>query len=101
MMMKHKFLFIAAMAVCGSSLPAGAQRLTDAVDPFIGSGGHGHVFVGASLPFGGITVGPTQVESGWDWCSGYHWSGKYVRGFAPMHLSGTGCPDLAYEACRL
>ena len=95
MMMKHKFLFIAAMAVCGSSSQAGAQRLTDAVDPFIGSGGHGHVFVGASLPFGGITVGPTQVESGWDWCSGYHWSGKYVRGFAPMHLSGTGCPDLA------
>ena len=89
MMMKHKILFIATMAVFSPLLPVDAQRLTDAVDPFIGSGGHGHVFVGASLPFGGVTVGPTQVEDGWDWCSGYHWSGKYIRGFAPMHLSGT------------
>lgn len=95
MKMKHKILFIAAMAVFSPLLPVDAQRLTDAVDPFIGSGGHGHVFVGASLPFGGVTVGPTQVEDGWDWCSGYHWSGKYIRGFAPIHLSGTGCPDLA------
>lgn len=74
---------------------ARAGSWTDAVDPFIGSGGHGHVFVGACLPFGAVTPGPTQMESGWDWCSGYHWTGKYVRGFSPLHLSGTGCPDLA------
>ncbi len=84
-----------AFALSPFCASAGADSLTDYVDPFIGSGDHGHVFVGACLPFGAITAGPTQMESGWDWCSGYHWTGKYVRGFSPMHLSGTGCPDLA------
>ncbi len=93
--MKRKIAICMLGAVLGGLQAFGGQRLTDFVDPFIGSGGHGHVFVGACLPFGAVTVGPTQVESGWDWCSGYHWSGKYIRGFAPMHLSGTGCPDLA------
>lgn len=62
-MMKHKILFIATMAVFSPLLPVDAQRLTDAVDPFIGSGGHGHVFVGASLPFGGVTVGRRRLRT--------------------------------------
>lgn len=64
------------------------------VDPYIGSGGHGHVFVGASVPFGAIQAGPQNIHKGWDWCSGYHHSDSIVIGFAHTHLSGTGCTDL-------
>ncbi|QJB41142.1 GH92 family glycosyl hydrolase [Chitinophaga oryzae] len=65
-----------------------------AVDPYIGSGGHGHVFVGASVPYGAVQVGPTNIVKGWDWCSGYHYSDSVVIGFSQMHLSGTGIGDL-------
>ena len=67
---------------------------TSYVDPLIGSGGHGHVFVGANVPFGMLQVGPTSVTEGWDWCSGYHQSDSTVIGFSQTHLSGTGCADL-------
>ena len=78
---------------CGL-LDGWSQRLTDYVDPMIGSGDHGHVFVGANVPQGMVNVGPTQLETGWDWCSGYHYSGQKIVGFGHMHLSGTGCSDL-------
>ena len=65
------------------------------VDPYIGSGGHGHVFVGASVPFGAVQVGPTNFEQGWDWCSGYHYSDDVMTGFTMLHLNGTGCGDLS------
>ena len=77
---------------CGSDRPD--TNLTDYVDPLIGSGGHGHVFVGADVPFGMLQVGPTSVTQGWDWCSGYHQSDSTVIGFSHTHLSGTGCGDL-------
>jgi predicted alpha-1,2-mannosidase len=64
------------------------------VDPFIGSGGHGHVFVGANVPFGAIQLGPSNIYKGWDWCSGYHYSDSILIGFAHTHLSGTGIGDL-------
>lgn len=64
------------------------------VDPFIGSGGHGHVFVGANVPFGAIQLGPQNIFKGWDWCSGYHYSDSIIVGFNHSHLSGTGCSDL-------
>ena len=41
------------------------------VDPYIGSGEHGHVFVGANVPFGAVQVGPQNIFKGWDWCSGF------------------------------
>lgn len=47
------------------------QNLTQYVDPYIGTGDHGHVFVGANVPFGLVQVGPTNYSQGWDWCSGY------------------------------
>lgn len=62
----------------------------DYVDPFIGSGGHGHVFVGASVPFGAVQIGPNNINKGWDWCSGYHYSDSLIIGFSNLHLSGTG-----------
>ena len=64
------------------------------VDPYIGSGGHGHVFVGASVPYGMVQLGPSNIYKGWDWCSGYHYSDNILIGFSHTHLSGTGCSDL-------
>ena len=64
------------------------------VDPLIGSGGHGHVFVGANVPFGMVQLGPTSIPQEWDWTSGYHESDSTVIGFSHTHLSGTGIGDL-------
>ena len=64
------------------------------VDPLIGSGGHGHVFVGASVPFGAVQLGPENFYKGWDWCSGYNYGDSVLIGFAHTHLSGTGIGDL-------
>ena len=80
------FLF----AACGVA----EQDYTVKVNPKIGSGGHGHVFVGANAPFGMTQVGPTSITQEWDWCSGYHDSENSVIGFSHTHLSGTGCGDL-------
>lgn len=67
---------------------------TDLVDTSIGTGGHGHVFVGANVPFGMVQLGPTSIPQDWDWCSGYHESDSTVIGFSHTHLSGTGIGDL-------
>lgn len=64
------------------------------VNPYIGSDYHGHVFVGANVPFGAVQLGPDNFHKGWDWCSGYHYSDSIVKGFSHTHLSGTGCADL-------
>src|SRR5215470_6260419 len=68
--------------------------LTKYVDPFIGTGFHGHVFLGANVPFGAVQLGPVNLSEGWDWCSGYHYSDSTIFGFAHTHLSGTGIGDL-------
>lgn len=70
------------------------EKLTAYVNPLIGSGGHGHVFVGASVPFGMVQLGPTSINEQWDWCSGYHQDEASVIGFSHTHLSGTGIGDL-------
>ena len=67
---------------------------TRSVDPKIGTGGHGHVFVGANVPFGMVQLGPTSIPTAWDWTSGYHDSDSTVIGFSHTHLSGTGIGDL-------
>ncbi|MBL7138164.1 MAG: GH92 family glycosyl hydrolase, partial [Bacteroidales bacterium] len=68
-------------------------RLTDLVDPFIGTGGHGHTYPGACYPFGMIQVSPDTRLEGWDGCSAYHASDDTIFGFSHTHLSGTGCSD--------
>ncbi|MDR1980064.1 MAG: GH92 family glycosyl hydrolase [Tannerellaceae bacterium] len=73
---------------------ATAESLTHYVDPYIGTGDHGHMFMGANVPFGFVQLGPTQPTQGWDWCSGYHISDSTIRGFGHLHLSGTGIGDL-------
>ncbi len=71
-----------------------SKNYAGSVDPYIGTGGHGHVFLGASVPFGAVQLGPNNIFKGWDWCSGYHYSDSIVTGFSHTHLSGTGGSDL-------
>ena len=87
------FLF-AAVLLTSCAQPAAEENYTRLVDPKIGTGGHGHVFVGANVPFGLVQVGPTSIPQAWDWTSGYHASDSTVIGFSHTHLSGTGIGDL-------
>lgn len=64
------------------------------VDPTIGTGGHGHVFYGANVPYGYVQLGPSSIPQEWDWVSGYHQSDSTIIGFPHTHLSGTGIGDL-------
>ncbi len=92
----HKLLTGAAIllfAAC-TKTPQPGGEFTRWVDLTIGTGGHGHVFVGANVPFGMVQVGPTSIPQTWDWCSGYHESDSTVIGFSHTHLSGTGIGDL-------
>jgi len=68
-------------------------NLTKYVNPFIGTGGHGHTFPGATVPFGMVQLSPDTRLEGWDGCSGYHYSDSIIHGFSHTHLSGTGVPD--------
>lgn len=84
---------IAGFAACNQT-EGNDVDYTAYVNPYIGTGEHGHVFVGANVPFGAIQVGPQNIYKGWDWCSGYHYSDSILIGFSHTHLSGTGCADL-------
>ena len=86
-------LLIVIAGFCGQT-SAKQRDLTSFVNPRIGSGAHGHVFVGADVPYGMVNVGPVSIPQTWDWCSGYHDSDSTVIGFALTRISGTGCVDL-------
>ena len=96
MQLRHYFLSLGVSLLTMFSLSATAADgdYTRFVNPRIGTGGHGHVFLGADVPFGYVQLGPTQPTSGWDWCSGYHHSDSVLIGFGHQHLSGTGIGDL-------
>ncbi|MEL4890488.1 GH92 family glycosyl hydrolase [Xanthomonas protegens] len=87
-----------AQARAGSyALPADAHakaELTRNVDVFIGTGGHGHTFPGATLPFGMVQLSPDTYNADWDACSGYHADDGSIMGFSHTHLSGTGIGDM-------
>lgn len=70
-----------------------SNEVLSKVDQYIGTGGHGHTFMGVAAPFGAVQVGPANINKGWDWCSGYHYSDSVVVGFSHLHLNGTGCSD--------
>lgn len=93
-MNKRNRLWMIAALLAGTTGSAKAQSLTRYVDPYIGSGGHGHVFVGASVPFGAIQPGPANIFKGWDWDSGYNYGDSILTGFSHLHLHGTGIGDL-------
>lgn len=91
-----KFLKLMAAVAFAALVSCSPQQrdYTALVDPYIGSGGHGHVFVGANVPYGMVQLGPQQIRDAWDWCSGYHYTDTLVIGFSHTHLSGTGIGDL-------
>ena len=69
------------------------ENYTQYVNPFIGTGGHGHTYPGATVPHGMVQLSPDTRLEGWDGCSGYHYSDSFIYGFSHTHLSGTGCSD--------
>ena len=89
MKLLRAFLFV---VLCATTICA-QQDLTRHVDPFIGTGGHGHTFPGATAPFGMVQLSPDTRLTGWDGCSGYHYSDSIIYGFSHTHLSGTGISD--------
>ncbi|MGQ8335314.1 GH92 family glycosyl hydrolase [Sunxiuqinia sp. A32] len=86
------YLLLSLLFACGQT----NTKKTDYcqyVDPFIGTGGHGHTYPGASVPFGMVKLSPDTRLTGWDGCGGYHYSDSIVYGFSHTHLSGTGVSD--------
>src|SRR5271166_1454109 len=77
-----------------STLAATAEDFTNHVKIAIGTGGHGHTYPGATVPFGMVQLSPDTFNDGWDWCSGYHYSDSSIMGFSHTHLSGTGASDM-------
>lgn len=94
-------LLILSTVLCGcdsrspvnTTIATKDNLLTSYVDPFIGTGGHGHTYPGATAPFGMMQLSPDTRLDGWDGCSGYHYSDEYIYGFSHTHLSGTGVSD--------
>lgn len=84
-------LAIALFTGCNSTV----KKPIDYVDPFIGTGFHGHTYPGATSPYGAVQLSPDTRTGNWDACSGYHYSDSTIIGFSHTHLSGTGCADLA------
>lgn len=89
-------MVVRKLAIVLSSLAVAAmgQGLTRHVNVFIGTGGHGHTYPGAAVPFGMVQLSPDTYNVGWDWCSGYHTSDSSIMGFSHTHLSGTGVGDM-------
>ncbi|MBP6024992.1 GH92 family glycosyl hydrolase [Ferruginibacter sp.] len=85
---------IVATVIIAMPILSIAQTLTKYVDPFIGTGAHGHTYPGATVPFGMVQLSPDNGTQGWDWCSGYHYTDSMIAGFSHTHLSGTGIGDL-------
>lgn len=92
--MRYFKFILAALVLAGCTSKNNVDNYTSLVDMKIGTGGHGHVFMGANVPFGLVQLGPTSIPTEWDWCSGYHDSDSTVIGFSHTHLSGTGIGDL-------
>ena len=91
--MKAILLFLLT-AFCLLPTVAGQPRdYTRWVNPFIGTGAHGHTFPGATMPFGMVQLSPDTRTDNWDGSSGYHYSDDIIYGFSHTHLSGTGIPD--------
>ena len=93
--MKTRILVSAAL-ILGTCLACTPERQAnvDYVDPFIGTGFHGHTYPGATVPHGAVQLSPDTRAGNWDACAGYHYSDQTLKGFSHTHLSGTGCIDL-------
>lgn len=86
----HMACLAALLAACTSQ----KENPVDFIDPFIGTGFHGHTYPGATVPFGAVQLSPDTRAGNWDACAGYHYDDSTITGFSHTHLSGTGCIDL-------
>jgi predicted alpha-1,2-mannosidase len=92
--MKNFLIASAVILLASCTSDKFSEKLpVDCVNAFIGTGGHGHTFPGATVPFGMVQCSPDTRLDGWDGCSGYHYSDSMVYGFSHTHLSGTGVSD--------
>ena len=91
--MKYPLLFATCLCALTACAPQNKESV-EYVDPFVGTGFHGHTYPGATVPFGSIQLSPDTRRGNWDACSGYHYSDSTLLGFSHTHLSGTGCIDL-------
>jgi predicted alpha-1,2-mannosidase len=94
---RRELLVGTGLAAIAGALPSGAGARTPVAarpDLFVGTGGHGHTFPGASMPWGMVQLSPDTNVAGWDACSGYHQSDRSIMGFSHTHLSGTGIGDM-------
>ncbi|MFZ6051467.1 GH92 family glycosyl hydrolase [Halocola ammonii] len=87
------FLLFALLLAMGCGNTEKTKSSLDYADPFVGTGGHGHTFPGATVPFGMVQLSPDTRLEGWDGCSGYHYSDSVIYGFSHTHLQGTGVSD--------
>mgnify|MGYP001779120943 FL=1 len=87
-------LIFALLACAGISCAESSDPLV-CVDPFIGTGFHGHTYPGATTPYGMVQLSPDTRSGDWDACAGYYYEDQTIDGFSHTHLSGTGCADLA------
>lgn len=85
-------IVLTSLFACQSE-PSKTEKLSQWVNPFIGTGGHGHTYPGATVPFGMVQLSPDTRLDGWDGCSGYHYTDSIIYGFSHTHLSGTGVSD--------
>jgi len=90
-------LLLFALTACEKNTDSSANCapavLSDYVNPFIGTGGHGHTYPGPTMPFGMVQLSPDTRLDGWDGCGGYHYSDSIIFGFSHTHLQGTGVSD--------
>ncbi|MDZ7267834.1 MAG: GH92 family glycosyl hydrolase [candidate division KSB1 bacterium] len=91
--MKATAIFLLMLPMAAAGAPTDTTNYARLVNPFIGTGGHGHTFPGVSLPFGMVQLSPDTRVQGWDACAGYHYSDSTILGFSHTHLSGTGAID--------
>ena len=88
------FLFFGLMFPLSAQTNSSSNNLSEYVNPFVGTGGHGHTFPGAASPFGMVQLSPdTRIDDSWDGCGGYHYDDSFIYGFSHTHLNGTGVSD--------
>lgn len=96
-MKQHPFIVALSTLMLGTALLSGCTEVPrpfhQRVNPFIGTGGHGHTYPGATAPFGMVQLSPDTRLTGWDGCGGYHYSDSVIYGFSHTHLQGTGVSD--------
>jgi len=89
----YKFFLMLSASLLVAAATLAQTDYTKLVNPFIGTGGHGHTYPGATAPHGMVQLSPDTRLTGWDGCSGYHYDDDFIYGFSHTHLSGTGVPD--------